>query len=62
MAHNAPGRHYRDTLMQLAEVVAETAAGSDIDKRIYQSWLGFRQRAVDIAPLSMLGYMQSRNS
>lgn len=44
------------------EVVAETAAGSDIDKRIYQSWLGFRQRAVDIAPLSMLGYMQSRNS
>ena len=44
------------------DVVAETGAGSYIDKRIYESWSTFRKQAVEIAPLSTLGYMQSRNS
>jgi TRAP-type mannitol/chloroaromatic compound transport system substrate-binding protein len=45
-----------------ADVVAETAADGDINKRIYDSWSTYRKNAVAIAPLSVLGYMQSRGA
>ena len=43
-----------------AEVVADAGTGADINRRIYESWTNFRDRAVAIAPLSTLGFMQSR--
>ena len=45
-----------------AEVVAETAQDGEINRRIYDSWIKFREQAVAIAPLSTLGYMMSRNA
>jgi len=45
-----------------AEVVAETAADGDINRRIYDSWSTYRNNAVAIAPLSTLGYMRSRGA
>ena len=42
------------------EVNAEAGAGGDINRRIYESWQTFRRRSLAIAPLSTLGFMQSR--
>ncbi|MBL29038.1 MAG: ABC transporter substrate-binding protein [Rhodospirillaceae bacterium] len=42
------------------EVVAETAAEGDINRRIYESWKSFRQQARALAPLSELGFMEGR--
>ena len=43
-----------------AEVNAEAGAGADINRRIYESWSRFRARAMALAPLSTLGFMQGR--
>ena len=42
------------------EVNAEAGSGADINRRIYESWTRFRRRSIAIAPLSTLGFMQSR--
>ena len=43
-----------------AEVNADAGSGGDINRRIYDSWSRFRARAIALAPLSTLGFMQSR--
>ncbi|MBL26230.1 MAG: ABC transporter substrate-binding protein [Rhodospirillaceae bacterium] len=42
------------------DVVAETAEGGDINRRIYESWAAFRARAVKMAPFSEMGFMMNR--
>ncbi len=42
------------------EVNADAGDGADINRRIYASWSRFRRQSIDIAPLSTLGFMQSR--
>ncbi len=42
------------------DVNAEAGSGADINRRIYESWTQFRRRSLEIAPLSTLGFMQSR--
>ena len=43
-----------------AEVNAEVGSGADINRRVYESWSRFRDRAIALAPLSTLGFMQGR--
>ena len=43
-----------------AEVNADAGSGADINRRIHESWSRFRTRAIGLAPLSTLGFMQSR--
>ena len=44
------------------EVNADAGSGGDINRRIYDSWSRFRARAIALAPLSTLGFMQSRGA
>jgi len=43
-----------------ADVVAEIADDNALDRRIYESWSTFRRQAVDLGPLTELGFMQAR--
>lgn len=43
-----------------AEVVAETAAEGDINRRIYESWRQFRLQAMALAPYAEYGFMANR--
>ena len=43
-----------------ADVVAETAAEGDLNRRIYDNWTKFRQAVIDFGPFSEFGYMKAR--
>ena len=43
-----------------ADVVAETAAEGDLNRRIYDNWTKFRQSVIDFGPFSEFGYMKAR--
>ena len=42
------------------EVLAETADDGDINRRIYESWIAFRAKALAYAPLSEFGFARAR--
>jgi len=44
-----------------AEVVAETAALGDLNRRIYESWSAFRDRAAALAPFAEKGALNQRD-
>ncbi|MBL27937.1 MAG: ABC transporter substrate-binding protein [Rhodospirillaceae bacterium] len=55
-----PDDVFRETMRHGLDVVAETAAEGEINRRIYESWAKFRKEAMGIAPTSDYGYMQAR--
>ncbi len=57
---NFPKEVY-DTMFKISEeVVAETANEGDINKRIYNSWLEFKNDVRERAPFAEQGYMERR--
>jgi TRAP-type mannitol/chloroaromatic compound transport system substrate-binding protein len=63
--HEVDVRHFPEEVLQRllevsAEVVAETAEHDELSRRIYDSWLAFRRKALALAPYSTHGYMTSR--
>ena len=63
--HGVDVRHFPPAVLEAmfaaaAEVIAETAAKTEIGGRIYRSWQGFRDRMIANGPYSELGYMRMR--
>lgn len=58
-------RHFPDDVVKEAyrlseEVVAETASEGDINRRIFDSWWGFREQVIARAPYAEQGFMNAR--
>ena len=63
--HNVQLRHFPEDILNegyriSAEVNAETVGEGDLNRRIYESWSAFRERAMSYQPLSDYGFIHNR--
>ncbi len=61
MPEHFPDEVVRRMLQLSAEVVAETAALGDVNRRVYESWSAFRKRVATLAPYTEQGAMNQRD-
>ena len=57
---NFPEKVYKEMFKISQEVVAETANEGEINQRIYNSWISFKNDVRERAPFSEQGYMERR--
>ena len=57
-----PQEVYDAMLAAGADVAREAAEKDPFTRKVYESWLGFREKIIELSPLTELGYMALRDA